>query len=139
MGYNRFRWWTKGKKKNPLPEHYPLAQKIQNGDYDYSYMFAEAKEMKDTAQKVFQQTWDNYGGTDQQNRMEVSLDASRMKRLKALKLEMEAAKDEEKILWKLKKDLEKTFGMDLWEEALEKVDGDLMDLYTYYKQNAVKD
>jgi hypothetical protein len=102
-------------------------------------MFGEAKEMRDTAHKVYQQTWDNYGGTDQLNREQVALEASRMKRLKALKLEMEAAKDEEKILWKLRKDLQSTFGIDLWDEALEKVDGDLLDLYTYYKKNAVKD
>ena len=139
MGYNRFRWWTKGKKKNPLPEHYPLSQKIQNGDYDYSYMFAEAKEMRDTAQKVYQQTYDNYGGTDEKNRIEVSLEASQMKRIKAIKLELEANKDEQNILYKLRRDLTKTFGVDLWNEALEKVDGDLMDLYTYYKTNAVKD
>jgi hypothetical protein len=136
MGYNRYRWWTKGKRNKPLPEHYPIAEKIKNGDYDYSYMFGEAKEMKDTAQKVFQQTWDNYGGTDQQNRKEVALDASRMKRLKAIKLELEAHKDEQKILWKLRHDLQKVFGVDLWDEAVEKVDGDLMDLYTYYKKNA---
>jgi len=133
MAYNRFRWWTKGKRNKPLPEHYPLAQKIQNGDYNYSYMFAEAKEMRESAQKAYEQTWDNYGGTDQLNREQVALEASRMKRLKAIKLELEAAKDEEKILWKLRKDLQATFGKDLWEEALEKVDGDLMDLYTYYK------
>jgi hypothetical protein len=136
MAYNRFRWWTKGKRNKPLPEHYPLAQKIQNGDYNYSYMFAEADEMRSSSKKVYQETWDNYGGTDQLNREQVALEASRMKRLKALKLELEAAKDEEKILWKLRKDLQKTFGIDLWEEALEKVDGDLMDLYTYYKTYA---
>jgi hypothetical protein len=139
MGYNRFRWWTKGKKKNLLPEHYPLSQKIQNGDYDYSYMFAEAKEMRDTAQKVYQQTYDNYGGTDEKNRVEVSLEASQMKRIKAIKLELEANKDEQNILYKLRRDLTKTFGVDLWNEAMEKVDGDLLDLYTYYKTNAVKD
>lgn len=139
MGYNRYRWWTKGKKRTPLPEHYPLAQKIQNGDYDYSYMFAEAKEMRTTAQKVYQQTYDNYGGTDEKNRIDVSLEASQMKRLKAIKLELEANKDEQNILYKLRRDLTKTFGVDLWDEALEKVDGDLLDLYTYYKKNAVKD
>jgi hypothetical protein len=139
MGYNRYRWWTKGKKRTPLPEHYPLAQKIQNGDYDYSYMFAEAKEMRATAQKVYQQTYDNYGGTDEKNRIDVSLEASQMKRLKAIKLELEANKDEQNILYKLRRDLTKTFGVDLWDEALEKVDGDLLDLYTYYKKNAVKD
>lgn len=139
MSYNKFRWWTKGKKNTPLPEHYPIGQKIENGDYDYSYMFAEAKEMRKTAQTVYQQTYDNYGGTDEKNRIDVALEASQMKRLKAIKLELEAQKDEEKILYKLRKDLNKVFGVDLWDEAMEKVDGNLMDLYTYYKKNAVKD
>jgi hypothetical protein len=136
MSYNKFRWWTKGKKNKPLPEHYPLSQKIQNGDYDYSYMFAEAKEMRDTAQKVYQQTYDNYGGTDEKNRIDVALEASQMKRLKAIKLELEAHKDEQKILWKLRKDLKDVFGVDLWEEALENVDGGLDSLYLYYKNYA---
>ena len=136
MAYNKYRWWTRKKKNKPLPEYYPLAEKIKNGDYEYSYMFTEAKEVRESAQKAYQQTYDNYGGTDEKNRIEVSLDASRMKRLRALKLELEAHKDEQMILWKLKRDLEKTFGVDLWEEALENVDGDLMDLYTYYKSYA---
>ncbi len=139
MGYNPYRWWTKGRTNKPLPAEAPLLLKIRNGDFDYSYMFGEAKSMRDTSQKVYDQTYNNYGGTDQKNREQAALEASRMKRLKALKLEMEAAKDEEKILWKLRKDLQSTFGIDLWDEALEKVDGDLLDLYTYYKKNAVKD
>ena len=134
--YNKYRWWTRKKKNKPLPEYYPLAEKIKNGDYEYSYMFSEAKEVRESAQKAYQQAYDNYGGTDEQNRVEVSLDASRSKRLRALKLELEAHKDEQMILWKLRRDLEKTFGVDLWEQALEKIDGDLMDLYTYYKKNA---
>jgi hypothetical protein len=136
MGYNKFRWWTKGKKIKPLPAHYPLSQKILNGEYDYSYMFAEAKEMRDTAQKVYQQTYDNSGGTDQKNRIEVSLEASQMKRLKAIKLELEANKDEQNILYKLRRDLRSTFNIDVWDEAMEKIDGDLMALYSYYKNYA---
>jgi len=136
MAYNKFRWWTKGKKIKPLPAHYPLSQKIQNGEYDYSYMFAEAKDMRDTAQKVYQQTYDNYGGTDEKNRIEVSLEASQMKRLKAIKLELEANKDEQNILYKLRRDLRDTFNIDVWDEAMEKIDGDLMALYSYYKNYA---
>ena len=137
MGYNRFKWWTRKKKNKPLPEYYPLAEKIKNGDYDYSYMFGEANEVRESAKKAYQQTYDNYGGTDEKNRIEVSLDASRMKRLRALKLELEAHKDEQMILWKLRRDLEKTFGVDLWEEALEKMEGfELIDIYQYYKSYA---
>jgi hypothetical protein len=136
MGYNPYRWWTKGRKNKPLPAHAPIFDKIKNGDYDYSYLFAEADEMKSKAKQAYDETYKNYGGTDEKNRIEVSLDASRMKRLKAIKLQLEAHKDELNILYKLRKDLQSVFGVDLWDEAIEKVDGDLIELYTYYKSYA---
>jgi len=134
MGYNPYRWWTKGRKNKPLPAHAPIFDKIKNGDYDYSYMFAEADDMKSKAKQAYDETYKNYGGTDEKNRIEVSLDASRMKRLKAIKLQLEAHKDELNILYKLRKDLQSVFGVDLWDEAVENVDGDLIELYTYYKK-----
>ena len=62
MSYNRFRWWTKGRPNKPLKADAPLLLKIRNGDFDYCYMFNEAIEMRETSQKVYQQTYDNYGG-----------------------------------------------------------------------------
>lgn len=114
----------------------PLYNKIKNGDYDYSQMFAEADEVRGLAKKAYDDTYKNYGGTDEKNRIEVALEASRMKRLRAIKLELEAHKDEQLILWRLRRDLKETFGMDIWDEAVENVDGDLMALYTYYKKYA---
>ena len=113
MSYNKFRWWTKGRKRKPLKADAPLLLKILNGDFDYSYMFGEALEMRQSAETVYQQTYTNYGGTDEKNRKEAALEASRMKRIKAIKLEIEADKDENQILWKLRKELEKEFGKDL--------------------------
>ena len=138
MGYNKFRWWTKGRPNKPLKADAPLLLKIRNGDFDYSYMFAESKMMKETAKQVYEQTYKNYGGTDEQNRKEVALDASRMKRLKAIKLDLEAWRDEEKILWKLRKELEKEFGKDLWDKAMERQrgKGTLEDLYEWYRKNS---
>ena len=138
MSYNKYRWWTKGRAKKPLPASAPLLLKIRNGDYNYSYMFGEAKNMKETAHKVYEETYKNYGGTDERNRIEVSLDASRMKRLKAIKLELEAAKDEETILWKLRIELKKEFGKDLWDKAMERQrgKGTLEDLYEWYRKNS---
>ena len=135
MSYNKYRWWTKGRVNKPLKADAPLLLKIRNGDFDYSYMFGEAKTMRDTSQKVYQQTYDNYGGTDERNRIEAALEASRMKRLKAIKLELEAHKDEQKILYKLQKELTYVFGFDIFEEAIEKCDGDLIDLLNYYKKH----
>ena len=136
MSYNKFRWWTKGRPNKPLKADAPLLLKIRNGDFDYSYMFSEAEIMKQTAQKAYDDTYKNYGGTDERNRIEVSLDASRMRRLKAIKLELEANSDENKILWKLQTELKKEFGKDLWEKAMERQrgKGTIEDLYWWYKK-----
>ena len=136
MAYNKFRWWTKGRVNKPLPADAPLLLKIRNGDFDYSYMFNEALEMRQSAKKVYDDTYTNYGGSDENNRVEVALDASRMRRLKALKLELEASQDENKILWKLRSELTKEFGKDLWDKAMERQrgKGTLEDLYNWYKK-----
>jgi len=101
-------------------------------------MFAEATEMRNTAIKSYEQTYTNYGGTDEKNRIEAALEASRMKRIKALKLELEAAKDEEKILWNLRQELKKEFGKDLWDKAMERQrgKGTLEDLYEWYRKSS---
>jgi hypothetical protein len=136
MAYNKFRWWTKGKTHNPLKADAPLLLKIRNGDFDYSYMFGEAKEMRATSQKVYEQAYKNYGGTDEQNRIQAALEASQMKRVKALKLEFEANRDENMILYKLRSELTKEFGKDLWDKAMERSrgKGTLEDLYKWYKK-----
>jgi hypothetical protein len=99
-------------------------------------MFNEAIEMRETSQKVYQQTYDNYGGTDERNRIQVALEASQMKRLKALKLELEANKEEQMLLWKLRSELTKEFGKDLWDKSMERSrgKGTLEDLYMWYKK-----
>jgi hypothetical protein len=59
-----------------------------------------------------------------------------MKRVKAIKLEIEAAKNEQMTLWKLQMELKKEFGKDLWEKAMERQrgKGTLEDLYMWYKK-----
>jgi len=138
MGYNKFRWWTKGRPNKPLKADAPLLLKIRNGDFNYSYMFAEATEMRNAAGKAYEQTYNNYGGTDERNRIDAALEASRMKRVKALKLELEAAMDEEKVLWKLRQELKQEFGKDLWDKAMERQrgKGTLEDLYEWYRKNS---
>ena len=69
MGYNPYRWWTKGRPNKPLRADAPLLLKIRNGDYDYSYMFNEARIIKESAQKAYDETYTNYGGTDEKNRI----------------------------------------------------------------------
>ena len=138
MSYNPYRWWTKGRKQKPLKADAPLLLKIRNGDFDYSYMFGEALEMRQSAQKAYDETYKNYGGTDERNRIEAALEAGRMKRVKAIKLEIEADKDENQILWKFRKELEKEFGKDMWDKAMERQrgKGTLEDLYEWYRKNS---
>jgi hypothetical protein len=136
MGYNPFRWWTKGRPNKPLKADAPLLLKIRNGDFDYSYMFSEAKIVKESAKLASENAYKNYGGTDEQNRIEASLEAGRMKRIKAIKLELEAMTDENRILWKLRKELTREFEKDLWDKAMERQrgKGTLEDLYMWYKK-----
>ena len=136
MGYNPFRWWTKGRPNKPLNADAPLLLKIRNGDFDYSYMFSEAKIIKQSAEDAYNQAYTNYGGTDERNRKEAALEAGRMKRVKAIKLELEAMTDENRILWKLRKELTKEFEKDLWDKAMERQrgKGTLEDLYMWYKK-----
>ena len=136
MAYNKFRWWTKGRPNKPLKADAPLLLKIRNGDFDYSYMFSEAKIVKESAKLASENAYKNYGGTDEQNRIEASLEAGRMKRIKAIKLELEAMTDENRILWKLRKELTREFEKDLWDKAMERQrgKGTLEDLYMWYKK-----
>ena len=136
MGYNPFRWWTKGRPNKPLKADAPLLLKIRNGDFDYSYMFNEAVEMRESAKGIYDLTYKNYGGTDEKNRVEAALEASRMRRVKALKLELEGGREEQMTLWKLQMQLKKEFGKDLWDKAMERQrgKGTLEDLYMWYKK-----
>ena len=99
-------------------------------------MFSEAGEVRESAKKASEDAYKNYGGTDSKNRNEASLEAGRMKRIKAIKLELEAFVDENRILWKLQGELKKEFGKDLWNKAMQKQrgKGTLEDLYMWYKK-----
>ena len=136
MAYNKFRWWTKGRPNKPLNADAPLLLKIRNGDFDYSYMFNEAASQRASAEEAYNQTYKNYGGTEERNRKEAALEAGRMKRIKAVKLELEAFKNEELILWKLRAELKEEFEKDLWDKAMERQrgKGTLEDLYMWYKK-----
>jgi hypothetical protein len=136
MSYNKYRWYTKGRPNKPLNEDAPLLLKIRNGDFEYSYMFNEAEGVKAEAQRTYDLTYKNYKGTDEKNRIYEALEAGRMKRIKAVKLMLEAGSQEQKILWKLQGELKREFGKDLWEKAMERKrgKGTTEDLYWWYKK-----
>jgi hypothetical protein len=99
-------------------------------------MFNEAASQRASSKQAYDQAYKNYGGTDEKNRNEAALEAGRMKRIKAIKLEIEANRDENMILWRLQRELTKEFGKDLWEKSLERQrgKGTLEDLYWWYKK-----
>jgi len=136
MGYNKFRWFTKGKRKKPLPKSEPLLLRIRNGDFEYSPYFDEAKEERVKGKKIY----DDYMKTtyirDEVEKRKEALQRSKMKRVKALKLEEEADKEETKRLIELKEALTKEFGKDLWKKAMERQrgKGTTEDLYWWYKK-----
>ena len=136
MAHNRFRWWTKGRPNKPLKSTAPLLLKIRNGDFDYSYMFSEARNIRETAEIAYENTYKNYRGTNEQNRIEAALEEKQRYNKRALKLDENAFLDENRILLKLRKELELEFDKDLWEKSLERQrgKGTLEDLYKWYKK-----
>lgn len=132
MGYNPYRWFTKGKKKC-LPQSAHLFDKIQNGDFDYSYYFTEAEEARKEYSSIFQRVMEETGNDYAQARHE-----ARMKNVKALKLDEEGEKDEFRILKELRDSLQLQFGFDLWDKMMEEPPMDLEELYDYYCQEKMR-
>ncbi len=136
MGYNPFRWYTKGRRKKPLKKSAPLLLKIRNGDFEYSPYFDEAKEVEKEGQKIY----DDYMKTslikDWWDRHAEALSRSKMKRVKVLKLMEVADEEENKRLRELRTALTEEFGKDLWDKSLERQrgKGTTEDLYWWYKK-----
>jgi hypothetical protein len=99
-------------------------------------MFGEARDTWQSAKLASENAHKNYRGTDDKNRNEAALEAGRMKRIKAIKLELEAFANENRILWKLQGDLKKEFGKDLWDKAMNMKRSlkSIEDLYFWYKK-----
>ena len=135
MAYNPYRWFTTQRKKR-LPKSAPLLLRIQNGDYDYSIYFEEAKWNRQEAKQIYEDVINNALISNELQKEHEAQLSSKMKRLKALKLEEEGAKDEERILKELRDELIKEFGVDLWDKAMEnqRGKGTTEDLYLWYKK-----
>src|SRR6056300_2105106 len=91
MGYNPFKWYTKGKKKRLAPSAH-LFDKIQNGDFDYSHYYTEAEAARQEYASLFQKTMSETGD------YAMARTTAKMKNVRALKLDEEAFNDEQKIL-----------------------------------------
>ena len=135
MTYNRFRWWTNRRIKKPLPTTEPLLLRIKNGDFDYSPYFDEAQSMEKISKDIYNSTYENSKAV---NKRKEAYDASRMKRVKFLRLMDEADHHETKRLQLLRKALEQEFGKDYWDEAMKRQrgKGTTEDIYWWYKKRS---
>ena len=139
---SRFNWWRRNKKKAPLQKKEALKgksfllQQIEHGDYDASDYYNQAlNEMKLCKQEQAKTTAAWMAGADS---LQHKLDEIERKYIKRYnKLMEDHHKDEVRIIHKLKTELQKEFGMDVWAEALKKdVNQDLVRLYHNYKKLA---
>tara|TARA_B100000900_G_scaffold415155_1_gene444019 strand:+ start:1251 stop:1700 length:450 start_codon:yes stop_codon:yes gene_type:complete len=135
MGYNKFRWWTNGRHKKVLPASEPLLLRIKNGDFEYSPYFKEGYDNLKLAKDIYDKTLKTSNAV---NRHREAFDASKMKRVKYLRLMEEADFHETKRLVLLRKALTKEFGKDYWDEAMKRQrgKGTTEDLYWWYKKKS---
>ena len=136
MGYNPYRWYTKGRRKKPLKKSEPLLLRIQNGDYEYSPYFDEAKSVEKEGEKMVNDLMKTIQIDCELERMAEALHRTKMKRVKRLKLLEVADEEENKRLRELRVELTKEFGKDLWDKSLQRQrgKGTTEDLYWWYKK-----
>ena len=136
MGYNPYRWYTKGRRVKPLKKSEPLLLRIQNGDYEYSPYFSEAKEVEKEGDKMVEFLMKTLKIECEFDRRHEAMEKTKMKRVKRLKLMEVGDEEENKRLRELRLELEKEFDKDLWDKSLEKQrgKGTTEDLYFWYKK-----
>lgn len=136
MGYNPYRWYTKGRRVKPLKKSEPLLLRIQNGDYEYSPYFSEAKEVEKEGDKMVEFLMKTLKIECEFDRRHEAMEKTKMKRVKRLKLMEVGDEEEKKRLRELRLELEKEFDKDLWDKSLEKQrgKGTTEDLYFWYKR-----
>jgi hypothetical protein len=110
--------------------------RIQNGDYEYSPYFSEAKEVEKEGLKMVEFLMKTLHISDELERYQEAMERTKMKRVKRLKLLEVADVEEKKRLRELKLALEKEFDKDLWDKSLERQrgKGTTEDLYWWYKK-----
>lgn len=139
MAYNRFRWWESSlKKRRNLAHKAPLLSKIRNGDFSYPYEYISAIEkVQDEINYIEHKAREEYKGSDPFVLEEKIHEACRMKSIRKRKLEEEFLEKENTLLLKFKTELNKLFGMDLWDDIMNgNFKGEtLEDLYNHYAQN----
>jgi hypothetical protein len=139
MGYNPFKWWSKGVgRRKKLPKSAPLLARIQNGDFEYSPYFYEAQMAQEDADRIYNEVYERMSKfSNDKNGIDADArDASKMRRIARNKLLESGVDEEQKILHELKLALQDEFGVDLWDKAMEKQrgKGTTEDIYWWYKK-----
>ena len=135
--YNPFRWFTEGKyRTKPLKKSAPLLLRIQNGDFESSPFFLEAKDNDKLYDEMHQQFMDTSLLKDMNDKRVEAHQFARMKRIKANKLMEKGVEEEQSRLHELKTELQLEFGKDLWDKCLQKQrgKGTTEDMYWWYKK-----
>ena len=138
MAYNPYRWWTKGRKRKlSVKEH--LYDRIKNGDFDYSQFYSEAAAAREEQLAIFNEHMSRMtAGSDYFEWEAEARIKSKMKHIKAMKLDEEALKDDIKILDSLKKELHKHFGFCLWDKMMNRRAMDAEQLFDFYCNEQMK-
>lgn len=136
MGYNPYKWYSKGKLHTKLKKSAPLLLKIRNGDFDISSYFREAINEKLNYKKIFNKEFDSINGDSINSKKFLAHQKARMRNIAYLKLMEDGMKDEERILFNFRDELKQEFGIDLWEivTSVELGLNSLEDIYWKYKE-----
>ena len=141
MGYNKFRWWTNGRKKK-LSVKKSLIERINNGDFDYSHYYSEAEAARQLASAIYDEVMEGYyknpNSNDYWGYVNEASQKSYMKNVRANKLDEEGHRDEIKTLDLLKKELEKEFGFCLWNKVMKSRLMDAEQVYEFYLVERLK-
>ncbi len=137
MAYSPFRWYTQGKyRRKPLKSNELLLDRIQNGDFESSPFFLEAKDNEKLYHKMYNEFMETSLLADMNDRRVEAHQHAKMKRIKAQKLMEKGLEEEQTRLNELKTGLEEEFGKCLWDKCLEKKrgNGSTEDMYWWYKK-----
>ena len=125
INYNQFRWWRRFDNPNkPLHKYSDLLRKIQNGDYDFSHFYWQAKYAEMEIDELYDKCYPDYVLFNEKNAM----NGARRKRLWD-----DFEKDEKEKMSQIEKDFQLTFRMSRAQikKEIEEFGGTLEDLYHY--------
>lgn len=136
MGFNKYKWYSKGKTHQPLPKSAHLLSRIRNGDFELSSYYKEAEVAKKDYQKIYKREYNSHDTADEGVKRVHAHSAARMRNVARLKLEEEGMRDEFRILKELREALNVEFDADLWDEATSVEVGNetIEDIYNWYKE-----